>query len=312
MDGNPGQDVIRRWVDNPLIALEDLPFACSDILNAAVVPFAGEYIMLVTVEALEGQCRIYPARGRDGKHFTVAEKPLMTSAHAGCFRQHESFGIRDPRITPMDETYYIAYVADGDHGLRLGLAKTDDFQSVERIGFVAQVDTKNGMLFPMKYNGQYAMLTRPAEGASIWIQYSDDLRFWSGGEVVMTPRYGFWDANMIGAAAPPIEIDRGWLLIYYGEKHTSAGPLVRLGAAILDKANPARIISRSNIPILSPREPYERIGDVPNVVFSCGAILDEDDMLNVYYGASDSCICLGQAPLADVIEVCKDSEQQEY
>lgn len=310
MDGRPGQDVISRWVDNPLIALEDLPFACSDVLNAAVVRFAGEYVMLVTVEALEGQCRIYPARGRDGKHFTVAPTPLMVSADAGHYQPHESFGIRDPRITAMDDTYYITYVADGDHGLRLGLARTDDFQSIERVGLVSQVDTKNGVLFPEKLDGRYVLLSRPAEGASIWVQYSQDLEFWTGGQVVMTPRNGFWDANMIGAAAPPIAIDRGWLLLYYGEKHTSAGPLVRLGAAILERENPARVLSRSNIPILSPREPYERIGDVPNVVFSCGAILDEDNTLDLYYGASNSCICLGQAPLEEVIEVCKESERE--
>jgi predicted GH43/DUF377 family glycosyl hydrolase len=124
----------------------------------------------------------------------------------------------------------------------------------------------------------------------------------------MTPRSGFWDANVIGASAPPIEVERGWLLLYYGEKHTSAGPLVRLGAAVLDRDNPARVISRSNIPILSPRERYERVGDVPNVVFSCGALLEEDDTLNVYYGASDSCVCLGQAKLDEIIQNCRESK----
>ena len=307
MEGRTGQDVIRRWVDNPLIALEDVPFPCSDVLNAAIVRHAGEYVMLVTVEALEGRCRIFPARSRNGTTFSVAPTPLMVPAAEGPYCQHESFGIRDPRITPMDGAFYITYVADGDHGLRVGLARTDDFQSIERIGLATEVDFKNGVLLPRKIDGRYALLTRPMEGGSIWICYSHDLRFWSGGETVMTPRWGYWDANLIGAAAPPIEIDRGWLLIYYGEKHTSAGPLVRLGAAILDRDNPARVLSRSNIPILSPREPYERIGDVPNVVFSCGAILDDDGTVNVYYGASDSCICLGQAPLDEIIDVCKES-----
>jgi predicted GH43/DUF377 family glycosyl hydrolase len=124
----------------------------------------------------------------------------------------------------------------------------------------------------------------------------------------MTPRGGYWDADVVGAAAPPVETDRGWLLIYYGEKRTSAGPLVRLGAAVLDAEDPARVIARSNIPILSPRERYERMGDVPNVVFSCGALLDGRGRVSVYYGASDSCICLGQAALEDIVRICQEGE----
>jgi predicted GH43/DUF377 family glycosyl hydrolase len=308
MDGKPGQDVIRRWPDNPLIALEDVPFQCSDVLNAGVVKFNDEIIMLVTIEALEGRCRIHPARSHDGVHFTVSKTPLMVSADSGPAAQHESFGIRDTRITKIDDAFYITYVADGDHGLRLGLARTTDFQGVERLGYVSQVDVKNGILFPRKIDGRYALLLRPHEGFSIWVKYSKDMEFWGDSNVVMTPRNGFWDANVIGAAAPPIETERGWLLLYYGEKHTSAGPLVRLGAVVLDRDNPARVISRSNIPILSPRERYERVGDVPNVVFSCGALLEEDDTLNVYYGASDSCVCLGQAKLDEIIQNCRESK----
>jgi len=311
MDGRCGRDVVRRWVDNPLIALEDLGFPSSDILNAGVVRYDGECFLLVTVEELQGQCRIYLARSRDGKHFTVCPDPLMTPAEDGPGAQHESLGIRDPRVTALDDTHYITYVADGDHGLRVALAKTDDFRTIERVGFLSEVDNKNGVLLDRKINGRYALLTRPNEGASIWIEYSDDLIYWGDAQVVMTPRWGFWDCNLIGAAAPPIETATGWLLIYYGEKHTSAGPLVRLGAAVLDRENPARVLSRSNVPILSPRAKYERIGDVPNVVFSCGAILDDDGIVNIYYGASDSCICLGQVPLDEVLDACEES-QREY
>ena len=113
----------------------------------------------------------------------------------------------------------------------------------------------------------------------------------------------------VGAAAPPIETEAGWLLLYYGERQTSAGPLVRLGAAVLDRAHPQRVLRRSNIPILSPRERYERIGDVPNVVFSCGA-LREDDTIHLYYGASDSCICLGTASLDAILQTCIESEKE--
>ena len=117
------------------------------------------------------------------------------------------------------------------------------------------------------------------------------------------------DSDRIGTAAPPIRVDAGWLLIYYGEKHTTGGPLVRLGAAVLAAEDPSRVIARSNIPILSPRERYERIGDVPNVVFSCGALL-EDGQVKVYYGASDSCICLGSAAVEDIVAVCFEGERE--
>ncbi|MHC4192584.1 MAG: glycoside hydrolase family 130 protein [Planctomycetota bacterium] len=227
------------------------------------------------------------------------------------FAQYESFGIRDPRITEIDGIYYITFVADSESGQRIGLARTSDFQSAERMHLISESDTKSGALFPRKIGGRYAMLERPSAGGSIWISYSDDLTYWGASTVVMTPRGGHMDSTRIGAACPPTEIDQGWLLVYYGEKGTSAGPLVRLGAAILDRDDPSRMIRRSNIPILSPREKYERIGDVGNVVFSCGTLLEGDGTVKLCYGASDSCICLGTCLLDDVIRVCHES-QEEY
>jgi len=305
-----GRDVIRRCRKNPLISLQDFPFRISDIWNAGVVRFDGQYLLLITVEMLEGRTNIYRARSDDGEDFALDPLPFMTPVEDGPDRVYESVGIRDPRITPVDGQYYITYVAGGDHGQRIGLARTTDFRSVERIAYASQVDVKSGALFPRKIGGKYVLLKRPDAGASIWLAYSEDLVYWGGATAVMTPRGGYWDATRIGAAGPPIEIDEGWLLIYYGEKHTSAGPLVRLGAAVLDRDDPARVVSRSNIPILSPRDPYERIGDVPNVVFSCGAILEDDGEVKVYYGASDSCICLASAKLDDILKICHESEEE--
>jgi predicted GH43/DUF377 family glycosyl hydrolase len=154
------------------------------------------------------------------------------------------------------------------------------------------------------------MLERPSSGVSIWLSFSYDLIHWGSSTVVLTPRSGYWDSHRVGAAGPPIEIEQGWLLIYYGEKDTSSGPLIRLGAAILDKSDPSRVIGRSNIPILAPREKYERIGDVGNIVFSCGSLLDETGQIKLYYGASDSCICLGVTTLDEIINICRDSQEQ--
>lgn len=304
-----GQDVVHRWEDNPLIAIEDLPFRCSDVWNAGVARFGGEYVLLITVQDLRGRCAIHLARGRDGQHFVVEPEAFLCADQVEAC-DYETSGVSDARVTPMDGGYYITYVADSNCGLRLGLARTKDFARVERLGLVTQPDTKSGAVFPEKIGGRYALLERPNPGMSIWVSYSDDLVFWGRSEVVMAPRGGFWDAHRVGAAAPPMRIDEGWLLLYYGEKHTSAGPLLRLGAAILDIDDPSKVVARSNIPILTPRERYERIGDVPNVVFSCGAVLEDGGKVRIYYGASDSCICLGMANLKDIVGICLASMQE--
>ena len=112
----------------------------------------------------------------------------------------------------------------------------------------------------------------------------------------------------MGDAVPPIRIKDGrWLLIYYGIKETSAGPLFRIGAVFLDADDPSRVLTRTNVPILSPRKNYERIGDVTNMIFSCGAIMD-DNKLMLYYGASDSCICLGTTTIEEIDQECAISE----
>ena len=310
MDHGIGRDVIRRWAGNPLITVEDLRFQCSDICNAGVVRHNGEYILLVTVEALEGHCSLYLARSKNGQQFWMEEEPFMVREPTEPFGRAESFGVRDARITPMDGGYYIAYLAQGDDGFRVGLARTEDFQSVQRIAMVSEPDCKSGAMFGRKIAGRYAILTRPEQGESIWVQYSDDLIYWGSASVVISPRGGFWDADRIGAAGPPIEIEEGWLLIYYGEKRTSGGLVCRLGVVLLDRDDPSKVISRSNVPILSPREHYERIGDVGNLVFSCGAVLLEGGLLRLYYGGSDSCICLGTATLEEILQACVESEKE--
>jgi len=305
-----GRDLIHRSERNPLISIEDLPFRCIDICNAGAVRVADEYILLLTIQSLEGFYFIYPARSRDGYDFEVSEQPLMAPSREGPFGAEEELGVLDPRIVRLDDVYYIAYDVLGEHGFRLGLGRTEDFRTVERVGLVSEPDTKAGVLFPKKIKGKYARLERPSEGKSIWISFSEDLEYWGWSEVVMTPRGGFWDSDRIGVAGPPVETDLGWLISYYGVKGTSAGPLYRLGAAILDVENPARLVKRTNVPILSPREDYERLGDVTNLVFLCGWIIELDNQVKLYYGAANSCICLGTAKLEDIFEACLGSERE--
>jgi len=297
-------DIIHRWEGNPAITMEDLPFKASDICNAGAVKIDNIYLLLVTIETLRGRKKMHIARSEDGRYFDVDAKPFIERID----KQYEDISVMDSRITPFEDTYFISYVADSHYGYRLGLARTDDFKTVTRLGFVSEVDTKGGALFPEKINGRFARLERPRTSGRIWVSYSDDLVYWGSSEVVLSPRAGYWDTSRVGTAAPPFKVKDGrWLMLYYGIKDTSAGPLFRIGAAFLDPDNPAKALSRTNIPILSPREQYERVGDIPNLVFSCGAIL-EDEKLLLYYGASDSCICLGSTTIDEIDQECLKSK----
>ncbi|RKY62790.1 MAG: glycosidase [Candidatus Latescibacterota bacterium] len=305
-----GIDIVYRWEGNPIITIEDLSFKCSDICNAGAVKVDGEYMLLVTIQNLEGRYSIYPAKSTDGYHFEVEDEPIMSPAKEEPYKMYEELGVLDARVVPLEGVYYISYDAFGHHGYRLGLARTEDFKTIQRVGLMSEPDTKGGVLFPRRIRGKYARLERPWEGGSIWVTYSDDLEYWGSSEVVMTPRPGFWDSNRIGVATPPIETDQGWLFMYYGVRQTSAGPLFRIGAAILDLEDPSKVLGRTNVPILSPREEYERIGDVPNIVFSCGAIVEPDGEVKLYYGAANSCICMGTTKVQDIITACKESDKE--
>ena len=307
-------DIVHRWEGNPLLTIEDIPFPCNTVFNAACAKYNGQYILLLRVEDLTGRSVFALARSEDGYHFEMEPEPAMQPCvKEGCFKEYEKKGIEDPRITRIDDVYYIMYTSVSRYGPLLALAKTVDFKNFERIALISQPENKDGVLFPEKISGRYARLDRPVAGGvgNIWLSYSDDLIMWGHSRCVMTVRGDSWDSWRIGASAQPIRIDHGWLIIYHGVKATSHGPIYRLGAAILDAADPSKVICRSAIPILSPREYYERVGDVSNVVFSCGAILEDDGKtLKIYYGASDTSICVGTAQVDELMQFCTIGEDQ--
>lgn len=305
-----GRDIVHRWEGNPLIDICDLEFKCSDIHNASVVDFQGQILLLITIENLAGQRCIHLAHlGGDG-NYDVETAPFLSPSDDAKYKQHEIHGVLDARVTLLEGVYYISYTALGKHGFRLALAKTKDFQKVERIGLISEPDTKAGVLFPARIKGRYARLERPAHGKSIWISYSDDLIHWGSSELVITPRGGYWDANRIGTGTTPVETKYGWLVLYYGAKDTSAGPIYRLGAVILDKAEPTKVVGRAGIPILSPRENYERIGDVPNIVFATGMLVSDSGELKIFYGAANSCICIGKTTVKEIVANCFASDKE--
>ncbi len=303
-------DVIHRWENNPIITIEDIPFPCNTVFNAACAKYKDEYILLLRVEDLTGRSVFALARSSDGYHFEVQPEPVMQPCvEKGSFMEYEKKGIEDPRITQIDGIYYIVYTAVSPYGPLLALAKTEDFKTFDRIALISEPENKDGVLFPEKINGRYARLDRPvAKGlGNMWLTYSDDLINWGSSRCVMTVRDDHWDSWRIGAASQPIKMVGfygGWLVIYHGVKVASGGPIYRLGAVLLYYNDPSKVLYRTAIPILSPREYYERVGDVGNVVFSCGAILEDNDELKIYYGASDTCICVGTTNVNELMQFC--------
>jgi beta-1,4-mannooligosaccharide/beta-1,4-mannosyl-N-acetylglucosamine phosphorylase len=298
-----GRDILHRWEGNPVITIEDVPFRANTVFNGTPIVTEDGVYLLLRVEGQQGYSFFALARSKDGLHFTIDEKPVMLPARQGPFAFYETAGIEDPRVTILEETCYVVYTAVGDCGSRIALAKTADYVTYERIALISEPGNKDGILFPRKINGRYARLDRPIglDRGSIWISYSPDLVNWGDSEVVITPRPGYWDDFRVGASVTPIETQQGWLEIYHGVKMTSGGPIYRIGVVLLDSDDPSKVIKRGDQPILAPREEYERVGDIPNVCFACGAVLSNSGETKIYYGAADTSICVATCTIEQLL-----------
>ena len=302
-------DIVRRYAHNPILTKADIPYPVETVHNAAVVKHEDEYIMLFRSHLRTGRSIIGLARSPDGFHFTADPEPFLTPARDGPFAAYEEFGVEDPRVTQMDGEYLITYSAYSRNGVRIALAKTKDFRQVERVSLITEADYRNVVIFPEKFDGLYARLDRPhSEIApwSIWISYSPDLRFWGESQLIMRPEPYHWDEMKIGPGAPPIKTDQGWLSIYHGVFQTMDGSVYRLGVALHDLQNPAKIIGVGDSWILQPEDPWEITGYVHNVVFTCGAVAESDGTVKIYWGGADTVMCVGEANISDLVALCLD------
>jgi len=305
-----GYDILYRFEGNPIITIEDIPFRCNTVFNGTVVKKGEEYFQLLRVEGQQGYSVFALAKSKDGLHFSVEDKPVMTPARRGPFAKYETRGIEDPRITVIDGVYYVMYTAYSEYGTRIALAKTDNFYQYNRVAIVSEPGNKDGILFPEMINGEYVRLDRPIgkDVGNIWVSYSKNLTDWGKSEILMTPRHDMWDSFRIGASVPPIKTEHGWFEIYHGVKMTTSGPIYRIGTVLMDLEEPHKVISRCDKPILSPREDYERIGDVGNVAFACGAVVEDTGEIKVYYGAADTCICVATTKFENLIDATLNRE----
>ena len=250
----------------------------------------GNYVFLTSISHLR------LARSRDGVHFTVDEAPFISPDCA-----MEAFGAEDARITQFGDTYCINYTAVSSHGITTALAETKDFVGVQKRGLIFQTEARDVCIFPKKIQGKYWALTRPVPRqigeAKIWLAASPDLLHWGEFQPLNLPRFS-WDGARNGGGAVPILTEKGWLVLYHGADRASNR--YSMGAALLAKDDPSCVLAVSSEPILFAEAEYETTGFYPNVVFSCGAFLRNNEV-HMYYGAADRVMGLARAKLADLM-----------
>ncbi len=301
------KEFVKRYEGNPILTKDDVGYPVETVHNAGVAKFDGRYIMLFRSHLATGRSIIGIAESDDGFNFKVRPEPFMVPGKEPVFAKYEEFGIEDARITALEGAYYITYSAYSAHGVRTGLARTLDFESVERVSFITQADYRNTVIFPEKINGRYARLDRPHSDISpwsIWISFSPDLRYWGDSSVVVKPVKYHWDEMKIGPGAVPIRTAKGWLSIYHGVFPTMDGCVYRLGVALHKLDDPAVVLGVADRWILQPQDPWELVGFVHNVVFTCGAVAEEDGTLKLYWGGADNVMCAGTAVINELVELC--------
>jgi predicted GH43/DUF377 family glycosyl hydrolase len=267
-------------------------------------------LLLCRVEDRRGHSHLCAARSKNGiDGWQIDASPTLLPDPAGY--PEELWGIEDPRLTyvPELQKYAVVYTAYSATGPCVSLALTKDFRTFERYGDIMPPEDKDAALLPRRIGDYWALIHRPmgSAGAHIWMSFSPDLRHWGSHRLILEARRGaWWDANKIGLSPPPFETPEGWLVLYHGVRHTAAGALYRLGLALFDLETPERCISRGDSWIFGPEEPYERYGDVDNVVFPCGyTIGDDGDTIHLYYGGADTSMALATGSVKGLLDWLK-------
>jgi predicted GH43/DUF377 family glycosyl hydrolase len=292
------ESLFTRYAGNPILSRRDWPYPVNSVFNAGATRLTdGDTLLLCRVEDRRGLSHLCAARSANGidgwridTHPTLMPEPKIYP--------EEIWGIEDPRITyvPELEQYAVAYTSFSKGGPGVSLALTKDFMTFQRYGVIMQPEDKDAALLPYRIGGYWAMIHRPVTtlGAHMWISYSPDLRHWGSHKVMLEARRGgWWDANKIGLCSPPIATEKGWLVLYHGVRQTASGSIYRLGLALFDLDKPDLCLQRGDSWMFGPETPYERGGDVSDVVFPCGQTIGADgDTIHLYYGAADSCMAL--------------------
>jgi len=320
---------MKRYPGNPILTranVPDIPPLLTDItsvFNPGAVKFGDRYLLMLRVQGRSRETFMVMAESQDGIRFAV--RPEVVEFKGLEKVEDRIYHVYDARITRLEGAFYIMFAMDMDSGCQLGLARTEDFRDFRFLGITSTEDVRNGVLFPEKIGGVYLRLERPnrarleggpTTGSAIWLAESDDLIHWKGRGPVLDGRFHYWD-EYIGSGPPPVKTRRGWLHVYHGvASHFGSANIYQAGVVLLDLDDPARVIGRSRGNILEPREPYELSGQVPNVVFPSGMIVEEFDAegfalvsspVKVYYGAADTAVGLAMTTIGELLEAASES-----
>ena len=300
------ETVFKRYARNPIITAKAVPRANS-IHNSAIVKEKNGYLGIFRVDEIDMNYTLHVGRSRDGIQWKIEpDRIRMRSGDPDVVMTDHSY---DPRITKIGDTFYVTWCNSDTHGPAIGLATTKDFKTFRQWENPLPPANRNCVIFPKKLNGKFAILHRPSDRGhtpfgDIYYAESPDLVHWGCHRHVMSPTQG-WQSTKIGPGPHPIETDDGWLLIYHGVWWSCNGFVYSAGAALLDLEKPWKVIARTRDYLLYPTELYERVGDVPNVIFPSSATLEPGGRIRLYYGCADTCISIAEAKLADVIKWVK-------
>jgi predicted GH43/DUF377 family glycosyl hydrolase len=298
---------MNRYEGNPVLTKEDVPFKVNSIFNAGAVKYNDEYTLLCRVEMPTGRSSLVLAKSKDGYKFNVDQKLFLTPEVHGEFYKYTEWGIEDPRITKIDDVFYITYTGYSKYEPLVMLAKTSDFKNVDIIGPISEPSNKDAALFPQKIKGLYWKVDRPSAESrrDMWINSSPDLIHWGNHKCLMEPEKGTWEDNKIGCSTQPIKTKDGWLMLYHGVRGFGISYLYKLGVVLLDLEKPYIVKAKSRIPILAPDLQYERVGDVGNVVFANGWIAEDNGDVLIYYSGADTNICVAETSIDSLISMCE-------
>jgi beta-1,2-mannosidase len=282
----------RRLSQTPVISPEGDGWQSAGTFNPAVVLRDGKIVMLYRAQDKQGTSRLGYAESTDGVHFTRRPDPVLAPSED----YEKDGGVEDPRLVQFGGTYYLTYTGYNKKDAQLCLATSKDLSHWERKGIILPAYkgrwnvrwTKSGAIVPKKIDGKYWMYflgTTPDNKDQMGLAYSADLLHWTEATAkpVLPAREGQFDSRVVEPGPPPIVTANGIVLIYNGADDKL---IYRTGVAVFDLNDPSRLISRTDTPVFSPEKDWEKVGQVPNVVFVEGMVRQGKRYL-FYYGGAD-------------------------
>lgn len=300
---------VWRYSNNPVIGRNPI-LSAPTVYNSAVIAYEDGYIGVFRADHKCSMPYLHLGRSKDAVHWDIENDPIRFEGADPAIRHIEY--AYDPRVCKIEDTYYVSW-CNHYHGPTIGLAKTKDFKTFTQLENAFLPYNRNGVLFPRKINGNFALLSRPSDAGhtpfgDIYFSESPDMCYWGKHRYVMGVGKKWWESVKIGAGPVPIETSEGWLVFYHGVISTCNGYIYSMGVALLDKNNPAKLLARLPEPLLCPETDYEVGGKVSNVIFPCAALCDaQTGRLAIYYGAADTVTALCFCYVDEIMAMLKNN-----